>query len=246
MQVLTDRAVVLEAQAGIDREPVADGDSVAHERCRGDELTANVGRRLRDFFRRLAVAIDEPFTSRGHRADIVPACFHLAAELPFVIAAEQPGPVVAEGRLRAGTPECRGAESFRSAALESGDSVPPGGSRQIARAWPAILRVHEPADSNVPHGPPRERVCHVGKGDSRHGCVRLRRRFEWPGDRRLLRIDPELVMKAAEDVPSRRRPPRELRDDFILFVSSGECWVSTGLTVRVPTVLYPAKNHSLS
>ena len=86
-QVLTDRAAVVEAQPGIDCQPIADRHRVARECGSGDEQAAGVGRIAGDGLERRTVAVDVSDTGRDDRRTVVLAPFELSADLPLVIGA---------------------------------------------------------------------------------------------------------------------------------------------------------------
>ena len=61
--------------------------------------------------------------------------------------------------------------------------------------------------------------------------------FERLHRRRLLGVDPELVVKALNQLPARRQLPRELREDLVLLVGPRECRIGARLTVVVAQIL---------
>src|SRR5262245_10244949 len=58
---------------------------------------------------------------------------------------------------------------------------------------------------------------------------------------RDLRINPKLVMKTVNQLQVRLELPRQLPEDFVLFVRSGKLRVGAGLTVVIALVLISGK-----
>ena len=77
----------------------------------------------------------------------------------------------------------------------------------------------------------------VAESDRRHGCVRARGRFERLHHRGQLRVDPELVVDALQQLPAWSEFPRELREDLVLLVGPRERRAGARLTVVVAQML---------
>ena len=101
----------------------------------------------------------------------------------------------------------------------------------------SLLGVDEPSDAHIPQRIGRQRVRQMAEGHGRHRCVRAQGRFERLRDRRLFGVDPELVVKALNQLPGRSQLPRELREDLVLLVGPRECRIGAGLAVVVAQIL---------
>ena len=166
------------------------------------------------------------------------APFELPAHLPLVIGAQQPRPVVADGRLGGRANRCVTAPNLlRSAARDARHAVDPARRRPIACARRVLLRVDEPSDPHIPHRIGRRRVRQMAEGHGRHRGVLTLRRFERLHRRRRLGVDPELVVNALNQLPARSQSPRELREDLVLLVGPREVRVGAGLAVVVAQIL---------
>src|SRR5439155_1765375 len=153
----------------------------------------------------------------------------------------EPGPVVAERRLGGRANLLRRAHLWRGAARNSRARVEAARRPSIACARRALLGIDESPDADIPHGIGRGSVRQMAEGDSRHRCVLVLRRFERLHRRRDLGIDPELVVKALNQLPRRSQSPRELREDLVLLVGSREIRIAAWLTVVVAQILVSRK-----
>src|SRR5260370_12887527 len=77
---------------------------------------------------------------------------------------------------------------------------------------------------------------HRGRRD-----VRPCRRFERGDDGRSLGVGSDLVVKALNQLPSRAKPPRELRKELLHFVPARECRIGARLAVVIAEPLISAK-----
>src|SRR5205823_278644 len=78
-------------------------------------------------------------------------------------------------------------------------------------------------------------------GHGRHRSVHAQGRFERRHQRWAIRVDPELVVKALNQLPAGSQSPRELREDLVLFVGPREFRFAARLTVVVAQILVSGK-----
>src|SRR3954469_18381757 len=161
----------------------------------------------------------------------------LTAALPLVIGAPQSRPVVADGRLGGQAALLSLADLLRSAARDPGAGVEPARRPAITCARRTLLGKGEPSGTHIPHGIRGPGVRQVAESDRWHGGALVQRRIERLHRRRDLGIDPVLVVNALHELPSRRQPPRELREDLVLLVGSRKIRVGARLTVVVAQIL---------
>src|SRR5215213_6305770 len=89
----------------------------------------------------------------------------------------------------------------------------------------------------------------VPEGNGRDGRVPALCRLERLHERGELGVDPELVVVALKQLQPGSKPPRELRENLVLFVGPRQCGVGARLTVVVAQVLVsreepqPIANH---
>src|SRR4029078_8650929 len=96
-QVGTDRPGVIEANAGVDRESIANVHRFAREPAGGDECTPRRGRLARDRLKRLAAVVDVARASWNAAERVMLTLLGLASSLPLVIDAEEPWSIVGHG-----------------------------------------------------------------------------------------------------------------------------------------------------
>ena len=120
------------------------------------------------------------------------------------------------------------------------DTRPP---LEVARCRPIsitsilVLVEDESPDAHIPQRIARPRMREVAEGHRGHRRVPAQRRFEWLRDRWLFAVDPELLVKALHQLPGRRQPPRELREDLVLFVDPREFRIGARLAVVIALIL---------
>jgi hypothetical protein len=236
VEVLTDRAAVIESQPRIDRQPVPHRDRVARERGGGDEHAAGVRRRARYGLKRPGTVVDEPDAGRNDIGGVVLAPFDLAADLPLVIGTKEPWPIVVEGRLGRCANKIQRAERLRSAAQDTGP-IGLARCRPIAAARVVLPGVDEPSDADIPQRIGGQRMRQVAEGHRRHRCVPTQGGFERPRERRLFWVHPELVVNHLHQLQARSKSPRKLSDDLVLLVRPRECGVRARLTVVIAKIL---------
>src|SRR5262249_27633608 len=150
VEVLTDRARVIEPQARADRHAVAYSRRVAGKRGTRDETAPSVRGVVRDRLRWGAVVVD---VSRSRRTDcrgMMLAFLDLHADLRLVIGTEEASPVVAEGRLTGRADNLHRAECGRSAGCDVCRQIEPARNCLIPGARIVRLRVDESTDTHVP------------------------------------------------------------------------------------------------
>ena len=103
--------------------------------------------------------------------------------------------------------------------------------------WILVLVEDESPDAHIPQRIARPRMREMAEGHRGHRRVPAQRRFEWLRDRWLFAVDPELLVKALHQLPGRRQPPRELREDLVLFVDPREFRVSARLAIVIALIL---------
>src|SRR5262245_13727255 len=99
MNVLADRAAMVETQTGIDREPVTKSYAIGNEESSGFELATDDRGIARDRLKRLAGVVDVPGTRRDNLRLPVLALFDFSSHSQRVIRCKQPSLVVVQDRL---------------------------------------------------------------------------------------------------------------------------------------------------
>src|SRR5688572_15292396 len=108
---------MVEAHAGIDRQPLAYRHSVGREERGGNELPAVDAGTPRDRLKGLLILVNEPGPGRNDLGLAMLTLLDLHADLPFVIGPKQPALVVRECRLARRANQCQTTDLPRSAAV---------------------------------------------------------------------------------------------------------------------------------
>src|SRR6478735_2910471 len=77
----------------------------------------------------------------------------------------------------------------------------------------------------------------LSEGDGWHRGMQTQGGFKRLHERRLFRVDPELVVHALNQPPAGSQLPRDLHEDLVLLVGPGELRIAARLAVVVPQML---------
>src|SRR5688572_869354 len=161
MQILMERAAVIEAKTGINRQTISERYRIADECGSRNRHATNVGGRAGDSFGRQPVSSDISHASRDKAARFVLAPFKLPSNLQLVVSSERGWTVVAERRLRRRARDLQLDKALRSTGADTCDAVePPGDS---ASAQIVVTIEDESSNAHIPDAVRSQCVCEMAE-----------------------------------------------------------------------------------